>query len=361
VAAEPGRALLPARLGALLASPARRLAEIDAQGTGGVRDVAWLVVVGTVCLRLPDLWRAILGVSDGNILATLRQLLGIFAQELQSPVVLSVAAALIITVAAGRGRRDPSIDIELGAACYPPALLAHVVMSLRGVGPTPAPASSRIPESVENAVVAAALLWMILLLVLAVRTTRRRPLKGEAAPSAPVLPPPGGLRDRIAVTALAAVLGGVLLVNVSTVARRGRTAPAFSLPRVDGHPGRVALADLRGKVVLLDFWATWCAPCLEMLPTMEQLYGDYHPRGVEFVGINSDGPSSTEQDVRDFLRRRPMSYPVVLDEGEVGGRYNVTGLPHFVVLGRDGAVSRVFFGLTRRAELARALNQAIND
>jgi thiol-disulfide isomerase/thioredoxin len=235
---------------------------------------------------------------------------------------------------------------------------------VRGVGATAAKPSTIIPSSVADIIVTLALAWMILLLVLAVRTTRQRPRKGEGA-SADARPPPPvssiSLRDRIAVTSLAAVLGAVLLVNAAGVARRGRVAPAFALPRVDGTPGTLALTDLRGKVVLLDFWATWCAPCLEMLPTMEQLYGEFHARGVEFVGINSDGPSSTEQDVREFLRRRPISYPVVIDEGDVGGRYDVTALPHLVVLGRDGAISRVFFGLTRRAELARALDRAIDD
>jgi thiol-disulfide isomerase/thioredoxin len=361
---EPARPLLPARIGALLASPVRRLAEIDALGTGGIRDVTWLVVVGAVCLRLQDIWRALLGIADGNLVAALRQTLGIFAQELQLPVVMSIAAALIITVAAGRGRRDPSTDVELGAACYPPAFLAHLMMSLRGVGATAAKPSTVIPASLADTIVALALAWMILLLVLAVRTTRRRPHKGDGVLDRARLPLPVStvsLRDRIAVTSLAAVLGAVLLINAAGVARHGRVAPGFALPRVDGKPGTVALTDLRGKVVLLDFWATWCAPCLEMLPTMDQLYGEFHPRGVEFVGINSDGPSSTVQDVREFLRRRPISYPVVVDEGEVGGRYDVTSLPHLVVLGRDGAISRVFFGLTRRAELARALDRAIND
>jgi thiol-disulfide isomerase/thioredoxin len=358
-ATAPVQPPLPARIGALLGSPVAALTEIDARGTGGVGDVAWLVVLGTVCLRLQDLARALLGVRDGNVLAALRQALGIFAQELQAPVLLSIIAGVVITVAAGRGRRDPAIDIELGAACYPPAFIAHVIFSLGRF----VPGGRGLPGAVEDVATAAAAGWMALLVVLAVRIARRRPHRIAGGPPPAPAPVPSAttrLRDRVAVTALAAVLGGALLVNAAAWARKGRSAPDFALPRVDA-PGTVALANLRGQVVLLDFWATWCAPCLEMLPVMDQLYGEFHPRGVEFVAINSDGPSSTSQDVRAFLRKRPISYPVVIDEGEVGGRYNVTSLPHFVLLDRDGAISRVFFGLTRRDELARALRRAVDN
>jgi cytochrome c biogenesis protein CcmG/thiol:disulfide interchange protein DsbE len=351
--AEPAlrRGPLPARLGTLLGSPVRALAEIDAAEGGGVRDVFWLVIIGTACLRLQDVGRALAGVRDGNVVAALRQTLGIFAQELQVPVVLSIIAGVVVTLAAGRGRRDPAIDIELGAAAYAPAFIGHILVAI------PTRLGATIPALAEDLVVSLAGVWAITLVALAVRTARRRPLDKGAA-RATLVPVPAPLRDRIAVTALAAVLGGALLANTAVVARRGPSAPLFSLPRVDGQ-GTVALASLRGQVVLLDFWATWCAPCLEMLPTMDQLYGEYHPRGVEFVGINSDGPGATSQDVREFLRRRPIPYPVVMDEGDVGGQYNVTGLPHFVVLDRAGSVSRVFFGLTTHAELARALDRVL--
>jgi thiol-disulfide isomerase/thioredoxin len=162
----------------------------------------------------------------------------------------------------------------------------------------------------------------------------------------------------VAVTALALVLGVGLVANAAALAHQGRQAPAFELPRIDGQPGTVALAKLRGKVVLLDFWATWCGPCVQMIPVLHQLYEELQPRGVEFVGINSDGPMSTPDEIKAFLRQHPAPYPVVLDDGEVGGRYQVVSLPHMVVLGRDGAVRRVFWGLTSHDELAQALTRA---
>jgi peroxiredoxin len=99
---------------------------------------------------------------------------------------------------------------------------------------------------------------------------------------------------------------------------------------------------------------------VQMLPTLHDLYDEFHPRGAEFVGINSDGPAATAEEVRAFLRRRPAPYPMVLDDGDVGGRYNVMALPHMVVLGRDGDIRKVFWGITSRNELARALTAAQN-
>jgi peroxiredoxin len=210
-------------------------------------------------------------------------------------------------------------------------------------------------------IVGAALSWMLFLVGLSVRIARRRVPASDRAADAAAVPVVSSLASRLAVTGLALVLGGGLFASIANVARAGRVAPAFTLPRLDGN-GRVALADLRGKVVLLDFWATWCAPCEAMVKPLEDLYAEFRPRGVEFVGINSDGPGVTADEVRAHLARRdrPSPYPMVLDDSEVGGRYNVMALPHLVVVGRDGAIRKIFWGLTTRGELARALNGAAN-
>jgi thiol-disulfide isomerase/thioredoxin len=135
-------------------------------------------------------------------------------------------------------------------------------------------------------------------------------------------------------------------------------APDFTLARADGQSGSVRLADLHGRVVLLDFWATWCPPCLAMLPTMHELYQEWQPRGAEFIGIDSDGPAISRDELRAFLVQRPFPYPVVIDDKEVGGLYGVFSIPHIVVIGRDGRIARVFVGEVGRSQLDKALRAA---
>jgi thiol-disulfide isomerase/thioredoxin len=139
----------------------------------------------------------------------------------------------------------------------------------------------------------------------------------------------------------------------------GEAAPEISLPRVDGTAGRVTLSSLRGKVVLLDFWATWCPPCIQMLPILHDLHKEWAPRGVEFVGVDSDGPQSTVEEVRDFLIEHPAPYPIVLDDGTANSLYKIRALPQMVVIDREGAVRRVFIGFTTRRELASAFADAL--
>jgi thiol-disulfide isomerase/thioredoxin len=139
---------------------------------------------------------------------------------------------------------------------------------------------------------------------------------------------------------------------------RSDQAPDFALGRIDGKGGQVRLSDLRGQVVLIDFWATWCPPCLAMMPTLHELYRDWHPRGAEFVGVDSDGPMATREELQAFLARNPFPYPVVLDDRNVGGAYGVSSIPHVVIVGRDGKVVRVFVGGVGREQLDSALTAA---
>src|SRR5947207_8173532 len=119
-------ARLPARIGALLASPGRALADVDQEG-GGVRDAVWVAVLTSVCLRLTDIARAFIG-WEAAPLAVVRQVLMVLAQQLRWPVVMAVVASVVITVLAGRGRRDPTRDSDLGALCAVPFFVARVIL-----------------------------------------------------------------------------------------------------------------------------------------------------------------------------------------------------------------------------------------
>jgi thiol-disulfide isomerase/thioredoxin len=136
----------------------------------------------------------------------------------------------------------------------------------------------------------------------------------------------------------------------------GRPAPLFRAPTLAGPP--VELADLRGKVVLLDFWATWCAPCLAQLPVLRRLDEDLGPRGLAMVGINIEG-AAARRAVDDIVREARLRYPTVLDEGEVQRLYAARVLPHLVLIDRDGNLRRVFLGRTPEAEIAQAVEEAL--
>jgi thiol-disulfide isomerase/thioredoxin len=114
----------------------------------------------------------------------------------------------------------------------------------------------------------------------------------------------------------------------------GKDAPAFSVQGIDGK--RYTSADLRGKTVMLDFWATWCGPCRASMPSMEKLYKDYKDRGLIVLAVNVAEDLAV---VDEFLKKTPIAYPVVLSgESKILETYQVNAYPTFVLIGPDGKV-----------------------
>lgn len=112
-------------------------------------------------------------------------------------------------------------------------------------------------------------------------------------------------------------------------------APAFELTDLSGT--KVSLDSLSGKVVLLNFWATWCPPCREEMPGMEQLWQKYSDRGLVIVAITVD--DTDERGIRKFVEQLGLTYPVLIDTGSsVADRYAVGGLPTSFLIDRDGQV-----------------------
>ncbi len=109
---------------------------------------------------------------------------------------------------------------------------------------------------------------------------------------------------------------------------------AFSVGTPDG--GTLRLADLKGKVVFLNFWATWCEPCLEEMPAMERLAAAYRDRGLVVVALSADREGASV--VRPFLKRHGLTFPVGLDPDQAVARsYRVWALPSTFILDRTGA------------------------
>ena len=141
----------------------------------------------------------------------------------------------------------------------------------------------------------------------------------------------------------------------------GKPAPDFALEIVNqpGHEtagDRVHLAELRGKPVVLDFWATWCGPCQMQAPVLERLSQRLRARGVTIVGVNtSDEPGLAAA----YARRRGLSYPIVYDAGDrVASAYGVSGLPTLVVVNGAGDVTAVRTGFEDEAQLDALISDA---
>ena len=138
-----------------------------------------------------------------------------------------------------------------------------------------------------------------------------------------------------------ALYGGVSSVYLPPL-EVGQPARDFRLSALDGKP--VALSALRGKVVMLNFWATWCEPCKKEMPAMQQLYAAM-PRdrfAMLAVSVDKDG----EAPVRDFMTRMKLGFPALLDPGEKVARalYDITGVPETFVIDAKGTLVRKVIG-----------------
>lgn len=121
------------------------------------------------------------------------------------------------------------------------------------------------------------------------------------------------------------------------------TAPAFTLTDLNGK--QISLASFRGKVVVLDFWATWCPPCKREIPDFVDLQKEYGSRGVQILGIALDEPDK----VQAFARQNGMNYPVLLGTDEVSMQYGgIEGIPTTFVIDKNGKIVSKFEGFRPR-------------
>jgi peroxiredoxin len=133
-------------------------------------------------------------------------------------------------------------------------------------------------------------------------------------------------------------------------------APAFTLPARDG--GNLSLEELKGQVVMINFWATWCGPCRQEMPLLEQIQAKYEPLGFTLVGINVEPDSAAAQ---QWLAKVPVTFPILFDrKNEVAASFGVEGMPSSVFIDRAGNVRYVHRGYrpgdeARYADMVRSL------
>jgi cytochrome c biogenesis protein CcmG, thiol:disulfide interchange protein DsbE len=161
--------------------------------------------------------------------------------------------------------------------------------------------------------------------------------------------------------AVAAVLGllAILIWKVAGGSGKTKEPQNFTLSRLNG-PGKLELASLRGKVVVLNFFASWCAPCKQETPEVQRIWRQYRAQDVVVVGIDSKDFSG---DARRFMRTYGITYPVVHDgEGKLWRPYGVTGLPETRIIDRKGMyVGDQFYGPVKAADLRRQLELALRS
>jgi len=162
---------------------------------------------------------------------------------------------------------------------------------------------------------------------------------------------------RILSLAIVVITLVLLITGCSSPApQAGKQAPDFQLPNLEGQA--VSLADFRGKPVLLNFWATWCGPCVSEMPIIQAMFEESADTGLVVLAVNiGESPSAAE----DFMQSGNLSFPVLLDTNQdVALKYNIRGIPTTFFIDKDGIVQEIKVGAFRSIlEIKRSLNKII--
>ncbi len=138
--------------------------------------------------------------------------------------------------------------------------------------------------------------------------------------------------------------------------QREKHAPDFELKSLDG--GTARLSDYRGKIVLLNFWATWCAPCRVEMPTLMDLYEKYHTQGLEIIGVSMD--DGGRERVAKFVNKMKINYPILLGDPSVADHYGgLRLLPQTVFVTRDGKIVQTVIGMHSRTDFETIIEQLL--
>ena len=187
-------------------------------------------------------------------------------------------------------------------------------------------------------------------------------------PTSPGPPKRSGRRDPVILIVIAMVISVMLVFGIQRARRApirvpagqlsGQPAPDFTLTTLDGKT--MKLSDLRGKAVLLNFWATWCEPCKVEMPWFVDLQNKYASQGLQVVGVAMDDASPSE--ISSFAKKLGVNYPVLIGKEEVGAQYGgIEYLPSTFYISRDGKILDHVFGLVSKSEIETNIHKALGQ
>ncbi|MEP6865936.1 MAG: TlpA disulfide reductase family protein [Deltaproteobacteria bacterium] len=326
--ASPVQARLVARIGLAITNPRSAFAvaaDRDHPGRSGsdlLAAIAVLLIATQLRWLVQAAWLGIAVAGKLGLASLTKILTGTLTLELAALVI----AALILFVAAG-GKREPGRAFDIACVAALPPILVHLVaQTIVSIGNLPMPPAMR--WSVEIASFG----WMLGLVILAVVVER------GPAPASPLKSVPFAARRAgwiVATLALASFAVQILWIAENTDLVRplqtGAAAPAFSLARI-GAKGQLGahVSRTSGRITVVDFWATWCGPCLRSMPHLDQL-ARKHPE-IDVLTINLDDAA----EARAIFDRAHYQLQLLADDGETSDRFGVVSIPHTVLIDGKG-------------------------
>jgi peroxiredoxin len=154
-------------------------------------------------------------------------------------------------------------------------------------------------------------------------------------------------RQQLAVAALVAGIVAAIAFSASHYLRHelfpvelGSKAPDFTASTLDSIPKQKSLADYRGRVLMLNVWATWCLPCRVEMPSIEALNKSYGPKGLKIVAVSIDDPG-TDSTIRAFVKQYGLTFEILHDaKAGITEAYDISGYPETFIVGRDGVIRK---------------------
>ncbi len=135
----------------------------------------------------------------------------------------------------------------------------------------------------------------------------------------------------------------------------GDRAQDFTLSDINGN--KITLSEMRGKVVMIEFWATWCPPCRQSIPDLNTIFNKYKDRGFVLLAISLDKGSDAQSLIMSFIKEYPMAYTVLLDNGDTGRKYGVSSIPTSFIIDKTGRIANKHIGYSPTS--AGAISQEI--